>query len=74
MGQMPYARYESGSTTREDELIYSGERTYYMWMTTGFYVSSRNGIKQITTRKIKDYMKRCINKRRKGGNKRKRRA
>jgi len=31
-----------------------------MWMTTGFYVNSRNGIKQITTRKIKDYMKRCI--------------
>ena len=60
---MLYAKYESGSTTREDELIYSGERTYYMWMTAGFYVSSRNGIKQITTRKIKAYMKTCINKR-----------
>jgi len=23
-----WARYGSGSTTREDELIYSGERTY----------------------------------------------
>jgi len=43
-------------------------------MTTGLYVNSRNGIKQITTRKIKDYMKRCINKRRKGGHKWKRRA
>jgi hypothetical protein len=26
------ARYENGSTIREDELKYSGKRTYYMWM------------------------------------------
>ena len=30
-----WAKYESGSTTREDEFIYSAERTYYMWMATG---------------------------------------
>jgi hypothetical protein len=29
-----WARYENGSTTREDE--YSGKRTYYTWMIIGF--------------------------------------
>ena len=42
-----WAKYESRSTTQKDELRYSGESTYYTWITVGFcYAAGMESNKQ----------------------------